>query len=141
MNRGRLAEPENLSAHQAAHLPTQDAVLFDQVGHGGLLPLVEQPASAAKNIRMDRMSSTARESKSPTRSHGLEDLRPSTEVGLLLFEKRERMRHAFVGIGGGDVVRVAANDHKSRVWNQSLVRPGPFHRVHLGPVRSNHQRG
>ena len=28
-------------ADPAAHVPTQDAVLFDEVGHGVLLPLVE----------------------------------------------------------------------------------------------------
>jgi hypothetical protein len=36
-----------------AHVPTQDAVLFDQVSHGVLLPLVE-PAGQRRQEHSDR---------------------------------------------------------------------------------------
>jgi hypothetical protein len=59
----------------AAHVITEDAVFFDQVRHGRLLPVVE-PADQ-HGQRSDIASSTAGESISPSRSQGLE--KPSAE--------------------------------------------------------------
>ena len=46
-------------ADPAAHVPTQDAVLFDQVGHGVLLPLVE-PADQRRQEHSERRTRRAR---------------------------------------------------------------------------------
>src|SRR5262245_36767973 len=60
---------------------------------------------------------------------------------LLLLEKREGMTDAFVCIGSSDVVRVASNDHEPRFRNLHLVGSRFLHRMHLGAVRGNDQRG
>jgi len=67
-------------ADPAAHVPTEDAVFFDQVGHGLLLPLVDQPTGAARVG-----GATTRRARRGNLSHQLdltapEGLRPSNET-------------------------------------------------------------
>ena len=55
-------------AYPAAQVRAEDAVFFDQVGHGVLLPPVEPADQRASSRRSDIASGTARESIPPTRS-------------------------------------------------------------------------
>ena len=49
-------------ADPAAHVPAQDAVLFDQVRHGSLLPLVEPADQRGQEHRRDESRRARRES-------------------------------------------------------------------------------
>ena len=74
---GQPAELVIGQADPAAHIPTQDAVLFNKVSHGILLPLVEPGDQRRQEHWTETASSTAGESIPLTRSQGLKE--PSAE--------------------------------------------------------------
>jgi hypothetical protein len=80
-------------AEPATHVPAEDAIFFDQVGHGLLLPLVEPADQRCQEPAEGRRVEHGVKVYTTGRSQGLKDSRPSNET------LRPRGRRDAVGDG------------------------------------------
>ena len=80
-------------------MPAEDAIFFDQIGHGLVLPLVEPADSAAKSQRRDVALSTA------GKSIPLSDLRALKTLGRAMRTLRGSWAETIVDIAEGFTAR------------------------------------